>query len=133
MKQHCRRLLVCVGVVLVVFQPGCFFSGGVSTVRSTTGASGTGFLTAVERNGQWEGDGPPPHVGEETAHPLYRHLQKEAAYSLFSSAQDYVVSDPYPQQRRRIMAIREIGGVAENGSTRHYYEVEFENRGVDSR
>lgn len=116
------------GVVLIVFQPGCFFSGGVSTVRSTTGASGTGFLTAVERNGQWEGDGPPPHVGEETEHPLYQHLRKEAAYSLFSSAQDYVVSDPYPQQRRRIMAIREIGVVTENGSTRHYYEVEFENR-----
>jgi hypothetical protein len=102
-------------------------------VRSTTGASGTGFLVARERNGQWEGDGPPPHVGEETAHPLYRHLQKEAGYSLFSYAQDYIVSDPYPQQRRRIMAIREIGVVTENGSNRHYYEVEFENRGVDSR
>ena len=133
MKQHCRRLLVCVGVVLVLFQPGCFFSGGVSTVRSTTGASGTGFLVAIARNGQWEGDGPPPHVGEETEYPLYRHLQKEAVYSLFSSGQDYVLSDPYPQQRRRIMAIREIGVVTENGSTRHYYEVEFENRGADFR
>jgi hypothetical protein len=127
MKQQCRRRLVCVGVVLVLLQPGCFFSGGVSTVRSTTGASGTGFLVAIERNGQWEG-GPPPQVGEETEQPLYRHLQKEAAYSLFSSGQDYVVSDSYPHQRRRIMAIREIGVVTENGSTRHYYEVEFENR-----
>ena len=128
MKQHYRKLLVCASVVLVLLQPGCFFSSGVSTVRSTTGADGTGFLSAIERNGQWEGDGPPPQVGEETEHPLYRHLRKEAAYSLFSSAQDYVLSDSYPQQRRRIMAIREIGVVTENGSTRHYYEVEFENR-----
>ena len=126
-------LLIYVGVVLVLLQSGCFFSGGVSTVRSTTGAHGTGFLTAVERNGQWEGDGQPPLVGEETEYPLYRHLRKEAAYSLFSSAQDYVLSDPYPQQRRRIMAIREIGVVTDNERTRHYYEVEFENRGAGFR
>jgi hypothetical protein len=126
-------LLIRVGVFLVLLQPGCFFSGGVSTVRSTTGASGTGFLTAIERNGQWEGDGPPPHVGEETEFPLYQHLRKEAVYALFSSGQDYVLSDPYPQQRRRIMAIREIGAVSENGKTQHYYEVEFENSGARLR
>jgi hypothetical protein len=133
MRQRNTKLLICVGVVLVLLQPGCFFNGGVSTVRSTTGANGTGFLTVVERNGQWEGDGPPPHVGDETEHPLYRYLRKEASYSLFSSAKDYVLSDPYPQQRRRIAAIREIGVVTENGSTRHYYEVEFENRGAGFR
>ena len=128
MRQRSTKFLICASVVLVLLQPGCFFSSGVSTVRSTTGADGTGFLSAIERNGQWEGDGPPPQVGEETEYPLYRHLQKEAAYSLFSSARDYVLSDSYPQQRRRIMAIREIGVVTEHGSTRHYYEVEFENR-----
>ena len=133
MKQRCIALLICVSTFLTVFQPGCFFSGGVSTFRSTTGADGTGFLSAVERNGQWEGYGPPPQVGDETEYPLYRHLQKEAAYSLFSSAKDYVLSDPYPQQRRRITVIREIGTVAENGSIRHYYEVEFENRGASFR
>ena len=128
MRQRKTKLLRCVGIVLVLLQSGCFFSGGVSTVRSTTGADGTGFLTAVERNGQWEGDGPPPRVGDETEYPLYQYLRKEAAYSLFSSGKDYVLSDRYPQRRRRIMAIREIGVVTENGSTQHYYEVEFDNR-----
>lgn len=118
---------------LVVFQPGCFFSGGTSTFRSMTSADGTGFLSAVERNGKWEGDGSPPQAGDETEYPLYRSLRKEAAYSLFSSAKDYVLSDPYPQQRRRITVIREIGTVTENGSTQHYYEVEFENREAGSR
>jgi hypothetical protein len=98
-----------------------------------TGANGTGFLSAAERNGKWEGAGPPPQVGDETDHPMYRSLQKKAAYSLFSSANDYALSDPYPQQRRRITGIREIGTVTENGSTRHYYEVEFENRGAGLR
>ena len=64
---------------------------------------------------------------------MYRYLQKEAAYSLFSSAKDYVLSDAYLQQRRRIALIREIGTVTEKGSTRHYYEVEFENRGASLR
>jgi hypothetical protein len=133
MRQGNPLLLVCVGVFLVLLQPGCFFNGGVSTVRSTTGASGTGFLTATEQNGRWEGAGRPPQVGEETEYPLYRHLQKEAAYSLFFSGKDYVVSDPYPQGRRRIMAIREIGVTSDNGKTQHYYEVEFENSGTGLR
>lgn len=64
---------------------------------------------------------------------MYRYLQKEAAYSLFSSARDYVLSDPYPQQRRRITVIREIGTTTTDGATTHYYEVEFENRGVGLR
>jgi len=98
-----------------------------------SGADGTGFLSAVERSGKWEGDGPPPQVGDETEYPLYRSLRKEAAYSLLSSAKDYILSEPYPQQRRRITVIREIGTVTENGSTRHYYEVEFENRKAGSR
>ena len=133
MRQRCLILLIGVSACLVLFHPGCFFSGGVSTFRSATGANGTGFLSAVERNGQWEGDGPPPQVGDETEYPMYRYLQKEAAYSLFSSAKDYVLSDAYLQQRRRITVIREIGTVTENGSTRHYYEVEFENRGASLR
>jgi len=115
------------GVFLILLQPGCFFSGGVSTVRSTTGASGTGFLTATEQNGQWEGEGRPPQVGEDTEYPLYQHLKKEASYSLLISGKDYIVSDPYPRRRRRIMAIREIGVTSANGKTQHYYEVEFEN------
>jgi hypothetical protein len=133
MRRRSPVLFICVGVFLVLLQSGCFFSGGVSTVRSTTGASGTGFLTATERNGQWEGAGRPPQVGEETEYPLYQHLQKEAVYSLFSSGKDYVVSDPYPQRRRRIMAIREIGVTSDNGKTQHYYEVEFENRDAGVR
>ena len=79
--------------------------------------------------------------GTARLHTLVRKLnilctgtcKKKLPIHSFSSAQDYVVSDPYPQQRRRIMAIREIGVGTENGSTRHYYEVEFENRGVDFR
>jgi hypothetical protein len=64
---------------------------------------------------------------------MYRYLQKESAYSLFSSAKDYALSDPYPRQRRRITVIREIGTTTEDGVTTHYYEVEFENRGASFR
>ncbi len=42
-----------------------------------TRASGSGFLSATERNGQWDADGPPPQVGEVTERPVYRLLQKE--------------------------------------------------------
>ncbi len=133
MRQRHPILFVCLGVFLVVLQSGCFFNGGVSTVRATTGASGTGFLTATERNGQWEGEGRPPQVGDETEYPLYRRLRKEAAYGLFVSGQDYIVSDPYPRQRRRIMAIREVGVTSDNGTTRHYYEVEFDPSGAGLR
>jgi hypothetical protein len=127
MKQRHSILLVGMGLFLGVLQSGCFFNGGVSTVRSTTGASGTGFLTATERNGQWEGEGRPPQVGDDTEYPLYQRMQKEAVYSLFSSGKDYVVSDPYPRQRRRVMAIREVGVISDDGKTQHYYEVEFES------
>lgn len=133
MRQRHPLLLACLGVLLVLLQPGCFFNGGVSTVRSTTGASGTGFLTATERNGQWEGEGRPPQVGDDTEYPLYRRMQKEAVYSLLSSGKDYVMSDPYPRQRRRIMAIREVGVTSDAGKTQHYYEVEFENSGARLR
>ncbi|NOT55578.1 MAG: hypothetical protein HOP18_13325 [Deltaproteobacteria bacterium] len=125
MRRHNPIPLVCISIFLLLSQPGCFFNAGVSTVRATTGASGTGFLTAIERNGQWEGEGRPPQVGDETDYPLYRRLQKEAAFGLFVSGKDYIVSDPYPRQRRRIMAIREVGVTSDNGKTQHYYEVEF--------
>jgi hypothetical protein len=133
MRQHRLTLFVCVGTFLALSQPGCFFSGGVSTLRSTTGADGTGFLSAVERDGRWGGDGPPPQVGDETEYPVYRYLRKESAYSLFSSARDYALSDPYPRQRRRITAVREIGTTTADGATTHYYEVEFESRGASFR
>ena len=58
---------------------------------------------------------------------MYRYLQKESAYSLFSSAKDYALSDPYSRRRRRITVIREIGTTTADGVTTHYYEVEFEN------
>lgn len=133
MRQRHPMLFVCLGVFLVVLQSGCFFNSGVSTVRATTGASGTGFLTATERNGQWEGEGRPPQVGDDTEYPLYRRLQKEAVYGLFVSGQDYIVSDPYPRQRRRIMAIREVGVTSDAGKTQHYYEVEFDPSGASLR
>jgi hypothetical protein len=112
--------------LLVLSQPGCFYYGGVSTISRTTRASGSGFLSATERDGRWDADGPPPQVGDVTTRPIYRMLQKEAAYSLAASAKGYDLSDLYPQRRYRIAAIREVGVAAENGSTVHYYEVEFD-------
>ncbi len=113
-------------LLLVVSLSGCFFSGGVTTVSNTKYNGGTGYFSSTERNGQWEFDGPPPKIGEVTNRPLYRLMQKEAAYSLFSSSKDYGLSEPYPERRRRVTAIREVGAVKENDQTRHYYEVEFE-------
>lgn len=113
-------------VVLSLIQSGCYFSSGLSTFSAKTSASGNGFLSASERNGQWEMDNPPPKVGEVTEWPIYHYLRKEAAYSLFSSSQDYGLSDPYPRQRYKIAAIREVGTVKENDTTIHYYEIEFD-------
>ena len=92
----------------------------------TTRASGSGFLSATERNGQWDADGPPPQVGDVTVRPIYRLLQKERVFSLAYFGNGYELSDPYPRQRYRIAAIREVGTAAENGDTMHYYEVEFD-------
>ena len=118
--------LLCAAGLLVLSQSGCFFSGGVSTMSRTTRASGSGFLSATERNGQWDADGPPPQVGDVTVRPIYRLLQKERVFSLAYFGNGYELSDPYPRQRCRIAAIREVGTAAENGDTVHYYEVEFD-------
>src|SRR5262249_47743638 len=104
---------------------GCFFSGGVSTVSNKKYNGGVGYLSSTERNGQWEFDGP-PKVGEVTDRPIYRQMQKEAAYSILSSSKDYELSEPYPERQRRITAIREMGVVQDSDRKRHYYEVEFE-------
>lgn len=122
----CRLAHVCTALLLAVSLTGCFFSGGVSTVSSKKYNGGTGYFSSTERNGQWEFDGPPPKIGEVTNRPLYRLMRKEAAYSILSSSKDYGLSEPYPERRRRVTAIREVGAVKENDQTRHYYEVEFE-------
>ena len=119
-------IFLCMTGLLVLSQAGCFFSGGVSTFNKTTRASGSGFLSATERNGQWDADGPPPRVGEITERPLYRNLQKEAAYSLLYASKGYELSDLYPRRRCKIAAIREVGTDSESGGTVHYYEVEFD-------
>lgn len=116
-----------IGLVLFLFiQPGCFFYGGVSTINKQTQASGSGFLTASERGGQWEADGPPPRVGEVTDRQIYRKMGKETTLSILGSTKEFELSDPYPLRRRRIVAIREAGTATENGRTIHYYEVEFD-------
>ena len=113
-------------VLWVMSLTGCFFSSGVSTFTNKKYNGGVGYLSSTERNGQWEFDGPPPKVGEVTDRPIYRQMQKEAAYSILSSSKDYGLSEPYPERPRRITAIRELGAVKDNDHTRHYYEVEFE-------
>ena len=118
--------LLCTAVLLLLAQSGCFYYGGVSTISRTTRASGSGFLSATERNGRWDADGPPPQVGDVTTRPIYRLLQKERVFSLAYFGNGYELSDPYPRQRYRIAAIREVGTAAENGDTVHYYEVEFD-------
>jgi hypothetical protein len=113
-------------VVWMVSQSSCTFSGGVTTFNTKKYNGGIGYFSSTERNGQWEFDGPPPQVGEVTSRPMYRQMQKEAAYSILSTSQDYGLSDPYPERRRRLTAIREMGTVKDADRTRHYYEVEFE-------
>lgn len=116
-----------VGLTLTLFTlSGCFFYSGASTVSMQTHASGSGFLIATERNGQWDVDGPPPHVSEVTDRQLYRKLQHNSSYSILGSATEYELSEPYPPQRYRIIAIREVGTSTEQGKTVHYYEVEFD-------
>lgn len=121
-----RRSVQLLSLSLAFFiLPGCFFYSGASTVSMQTRASGSGFLTATERNGQWDVDGPPPHVSEVTDRQLYRKLQHSSSYFILGSATEYELSEPYPLQRYRIVAIREIGASTEQGKTVHYYEVEF--------
>jgi hypothetical protein len=117
---------LCAAVLFLFFQSACFFSGGVSTLNKTTSASGSGFLSATERNGQWDIDGPPPRVGEVTERPIYRKMEKTAAFSIAYFGRSYELSDPYPRRRVRVAAIREVGTDSESGGTVHYYEVEFD-------
>jgi hypothetical protein len=119
-------LLLCAGALLFLFHSGCFFSGGVSTISKTTRASGSGFLSATERNGQWDTDGPPPRVGDVTERTIYRKLEKTTAFSIGYIGRVYQLADPYPYRRYRIAAIREVGTAVESGGTVYYYEVEFD-------
>jgi hypothetical protein len=121
-----RLTPILAAMFLAVSLTGCFFSGGVSTVSSKKYNGGIGYFSSTERNGQWEFDGAPPKIGEVTNRSIYRLMQKEAAYSILTSAKDYGLSEPYPERQRRVTAIREIGAVKENDQTRHYYEIEFE-------
>jgi hypothetical protein len=116
----------CAAVFFLFSQSACFFSGGVSTMKKQTNASGSGFLSATERSGQWDADGPPPRVGEVTSRPIYRKMEKSAAFSIAYLGRSYELSDPYPARRSRIAAIREIGTDSDNSGTVHYYEVEFD-------
>lgn len=120
------RAYVLAFVVLALPLTSCIFSGGLTTFNTKKQNGGVGYLSSTERNGQWEFDGPPPTVGEVTDRPIYRQMQKEVAYSILSSSKDYGLSEPYPERRRRITAIREMGVVKDNDRVRHYYEVEFE-------
>lgn len=92
----------------------------------TTSASGSGFLSASERDGQWDSDGPPPRVGDITERPVYRKMDKTAVFSIGYFGRVYELTDPYPRRPYRIAAIREVGTDKEGGATIHYYEVEFD-------
>ncbi len=113
-------------VLFLLTQSACFFSGGVSTFNKQTRASGSGFLSATERKGQWDADGPPPPVGGVTDRTIYRKMEKTAAFSIAYFGKIYELSDPYPYRRCRIAAIQEVGTATENGATVHYYAVEFD-------
>lgn len=113
-------------VLFLLTQSACFFSGGASTFNKQTRASGSGFLSATERNGQWDADGPPPQVGDVTGRTIHRKMEKTAAFSIGYFGRIYELTDPYPSGRRRIAAIREVGTASESGGTVHYYEVEFD-------
>ena len=112
-------------VVFLLTQSACFFSGGASTFKKTTSASGSGFLSVTERNGQWD-TGSPPRVGDVTDRTIYRKMEKTTAVSIGYFGKIYELSDPYPPRRSRIAAIREVGTDSESGGTVHYYQVEFD-------
>jgi len=117
---------LCILTAFLLAQSGCFFSGGASTISKTTHASGSGFLSATERNGQWDADGPPLRVGDVTDRTIYRKMEKTTAFSIGYFGKIYELSDPYPHRHSRIAAIREVGTDSESGGTVHYYEVEFD-------
>lgn len=113
------------GIALLFSQSGCFFSGGVSTFQKTTSARGSGFLSAIERNGQWDAK-PPPQVGEVAERQLYRKLEKTGIFAIGYFDNVYELSDPYAPKRYRVAAIREVGTNTEGSATIHFYEVEFD-------
>jgi hypothetical protein len=113
-------------LLLSLTHSGCVFSGGASTFQKTTSASGSGFLSATEQDGQWGGDGPPPQVGDNTDRPIYRKLEKTSVLSLGYFGRVYELTELYPFRHRRIAAIREVGTEREGNATIHYYEVEFD-------
>lgn len=115
-----------IGFCLIFFQSGCFFSGGVSTFQKTTSALGSGFLSTIERNGQWDSNGPPPQIGEVVERQLYQKLEKTGAFAIGCYGNIYELSVPYTLKRYRVVAIREAGTNAEGGATIHFYEVEFD-------
>lgn len=117
---------LCLLVVFLLTQSACFFSGGASTFKKTTSASGSGFLSVTERNGQWDTGGPPPRIGDVTDRTIYRKMEKTTAVSIGYFGKIYELSDPYPPRRSRIAAIREVGTDSESGGTVHYYAVEFD-------
>lgn len=122
-----RSIGLCwIGLVLLLPQAGCFFSGGASTFHKTTSARGSGFLSAVERNGEWDANGPPPRVGEVTERQLYQKLEKTGIFSIGYLGNVYELSEPYTPKRYRVAAIREVGTDTEGSATIHFYEVEFD-------
>jgi len=118
-----------IGLCLLFSQAGCFFSGGVSTFQKTTSARGSGFLSAIERNGQWDANGPPPQVGEVAERQLYRKLEKTGTFAIGYFSNVYELSDPYAAKPYRVAAIREVGTNTEGSATIHFYEVEFDPEG----
>ena len=105
---------------------GCYFSGGATTFRQQTSPVGTGFIVATQQNGRWDGDGPPPQVGEATTRLVYRYLVKSQSFWLFSSDKEYQLSDPYPYQRYKVTGVQEVEKTLDNGTTSHYYQITFD-------
>lgn len=118
--------LVVYTLFFAVTTSGCFFSGGVTTINKQTRALGSGFLSATERSGQWDSQGPPPKVGEISERQLYRKLEKTGIFSVGYFGNVYELADPYSPRRYRVAAIREVGTDTEGNATVHYYEVEFD-------
>jgi hypothetical protein len=88
--------------------------------------TGSAYLYATERRGQWDADGPPPKTGDITERPLYRKLQQSSTYSTGGASHEYEVSDMLPVGRYLITAIHEVGTARAGRDTVHYYEVQFE-------
>ena len=118
--------LAWIGLALLCTQAGCFFSGGVSTFQKTTSAQGSGFLSAVERDREWDANGPPPQVGAIAERQLYRKLEKASTFAIAYIGDVYELSEPYTPKRYRIVAIREVGTNTEGATTIHFYAVEFD-------